>query len=294
MNLFSTMAAGLPRSDRPFRTLGGLWGWGDMLLVRDWRLQQHATRDEFRLLDGQNRCHAQGDEATCRNRLEELRDEYDLHVAPGPSVVVLHGIMRTRYCMMPLSRHLAREGFASYNVAYPAARWSIGRSAQQLRGIVEGLAAGGPVHLVGYSLGGLVIRQMLADGPTSARLGRCVFIGTPNQGAEKADRFATWRLFRWLFGPAGPELCTLQGHGIIHRLPACPNQEVGIIAGGTGGRGYMPWLSGDNDFTVTVASTHLPGERDFRLVRAGHASLPMVRDTLRHTAAFLKTGQMAD
>ncbi len=293
MSTTNTSVAVAQAGVRTLPTLGGLWSWADRLLLGDWRLQQHAGSGVFRVLDGRSRCHATGDEATCRARLEQLRGQGLIVERPGPSVVLLHGILRTRHCMNPLARFLERQGFATYNVGYPAARWPMARHAESLRQIVEGLHDRGPVHLVGYSMGGLVIRRMLADGPLATPLGRCVFIGTPNRGAEKANPFVNWPLFRWLFGPAGLELSTVDGCGICSTLPPRPEQECGIIAGGTGQeRGLLPVLPGDNDFTVTVESTHLPDEEAFRLVRCGHARLPMHRETLAATAAFLQSGRM--
>src|SRR5919197_897947 len=54
------------------------------------------------------------------------------------------------------------------------------------------------VDLVGYSAGGVVVRELLADPPRAARARHVVLIGTPNHGAEVAG----------LAAALDPRLCT--------------------------------------------------------------------------------------
>lgn len=271
-------------------TCGGLHRWGDVHLFRDWRIQQHAVcRDQYRLLDRHNLRHAAGSEAACRARLDEIRTERGLEPWNGEAVLVLHGLMRTRYSMVMVAKHLARAGYDVYNVTYPTTRQSIPAHGDNLVRVLAGLPTARRIHLVGYSLGGLVIRSALTKFH-DPRLGRVVMMGTPNLGAEKADRWATWPLFDWVVGETGWQLGTSE-RGISKQLPPTLPVEFGIIAGGRQSeRGYYPFLPGDNDFTVTVASTRLPGARDFALVRCAHAFLPYHRAVLEYTSSFLAKG----
>ena len=76
------------------------------------------------------------------------------------------------------------------------------------------------------------------------------------------------------------------------RIPV-PAAEIGILAGGTGGFGFNPWLGEDNDGLVRVTETRLDGaETDFRLVHSFHAVMPKNRDVVLATAAFLMTGRL--
>ena len=66
-----------------------------------------------------------------------------------------------------------------------------------------------PVHFVGYSMGGLIIRAYLQK-YRPQHLGRVVMLGTPNQGSEVADAIRHFWLYRRFYGPAGQELITDQ------------------------------------------------------------------------------------
>ena len=70
-----------------------------------------------------------------------------------------------------------------------------------------------------------------------------------------------------------------------------PSGEFGIIAGGLGdGEGYNPLLPGDDDGTVRVEETMLPGAADFILIRSTHTLILFEEETARQTIHFLKTG----
>ena len=145
------------------------------------------------------------------------------------TVLVLHGIVRTRYSMEDLAAHLRQAGYQAYSVGYPSTRADVERHARCLKSIVDGLPEASKIHFVGHSMGGLVIRAYLAD-PSSLRgerLGRMVMIGTPNHGAERADALAGTFPFDQIFGPAGAQLVT-GPEGIAQQLPKSPPLEFEI------------------------------------------------------------------
>ena len=74
--------------------------------------------------------------------------------------------------------------------------------------------------------------------------------------------------------------------------PAC---EFGILAGGRSAtKGYNPLLPGDNDATVTVASTRLPGAADFILLPVIHSFLMTDQAAINATRHFLKHGRFEE
>lgn len=287
MNLLRAITQGRPTS-------GGLYGWGDVLLFRDWRIQQRVGQERYRLLNGWNQCLITGSEEDCRRKLEAIKQERQLTPWQGESVLLLHALAHVRYSMNPLARHLRKLGFHTYQFSYPSTREPIEQHAQRLRKVIAELPAeAAPLHLVGHSLGGIVIRAAL-DGWHDERLGRCVFLGVPHQGAEKADQFAHWKLFQWFFGPSGDQL-RLPPHGIVNRLPPTLDLEFASIAGGTGkpgGFSMVTKLSGDNDFTVTVQSTKLPGAADWARTRCLHFFMPCQRTVQTWTGNFLRFGYL--
>ena len=77
-------------------------------------------------------------------------------------VVVLHGIARSSSHMEPLAEYLEAQGYQVFNLDYPSTE-------QKLEELVDGVQAQlrekldpeRPVHFVGYSMGGLVVRAVL-------------------------------------------------------------------------------------------------------------------------------------
>lgn len=221
--------------------------------------------------------------------LDRVLEEKQPAPAGEKVALVLHGLIRSRFSMNGIVRHLASEGYTAYTVGYPSTRLSIEDHAVFLHKIIDGQKQATEIHLIGHSMGGLVIRTTLAQFP-DPRVRRVVMMGTPNLGAQRADTFSRVWLFPVILGPAGMQLVTSKG-GIIHSLPPIAPVEVGIIAGGTGGkRGIDPFFGEDNDGIVSVASTRLPGARDFLVVPYLHAILPDSKTIHESTANFLKHG----
>ena len=277
-----TYSAGMP-------TLGGLQFWADVYLLNDWRVQRNVYSGDCRLLDGSDRRYVLGDEKTCLDAMKRIREQQNLVADRRPAVLLLHGLGRTWKSMRPIGRYLESKGYAPYYVAYPSTRRPVAEHAENLRRIVARLDGPEAIHLVGYSLGGLVVRAYLA-GDYDARIKRVILLGTPNQGAHKADLWDGNWAYQKIMGPAGQELGTGE-EGIVTSLPDTLPVEFGIIAGGKGdGKGYSFVLTGDDDRTVAVESTRLPGASDFVIVRSIHSFLINRREAHEYIASFLLHG----
>ena len=112
------------------------------------------------------------------------------------------------------------------------------------------------VHLVGHSLGGLVILEALAR--HSVACGRIVCLGSPLNGSGAATAVAGWPSGRRIIGKS------LEEHLSRGAATAPAGREIGIVAGsrsfGTGR--FFGNLSAPNDGTVTVEETSLAGAAD--------------------------------
>lgn len=198
------------------------------------------------------------------------------HPSNGSSVVLVHGMGRTSISMAPLAFALSSRGYAPSRFGYPSRTVEIaaaGRSlADHVRRLVEGRSPSS-VHLVGHSLGGILIRWLIAH-ERPPRLGRVVMLAPPNQGSSVADRIASgWasRFFRPL-----PDLTT-RPSSMARNIPTPTDIEIGIIAG-------------DRDNKVSVEETHLSGQKDHVVVASGHTFI-MARPTVhRLVLRFLETG----
>ena len=216
---------------------------------------------------------------------------------PGrEAVVVLHGLGRTSFSMRGMANHLESAGFVVANVGYssrsgpPAELVDVIRD--QIRKDLGDPEAYDSIHFVTHSLGGILVRALLAD-QAPASLGRVVMLAPPNKGSEVVDQLGDYRFFRGLMGPTAVELGTAHD-ALPKRLPA-PTYELGVIAGN---RSIEPWLSwlipGDDDGKVSIESTKIDGMTDFRVVDSTHTFImnsAVVRDEVLH---FLRHGRFRE
>lgn len=267
-------------------TLGGRLFWGDVCFRRGYRIQQNVFSQHFRLLDPKDRHCASGTLAECREALERISRENCLPLDTGHAVLCIHGIGRSSKSMNPIVQALKNEPVTTVPFDYPSNRSSLAECANYLRQVVDSLSAAEHISFVVHSMGGLVVRRYLQDS-SSSRHHRLIMLGTPNQGAELASMLKSLSLFRAIYGPAGQELAAGE-NSVAAALPV-PTFPFGIIAGGRGAeRGYNPLLKGDNDGTVTVVSTLLPGAADFLRISRLHSFLMSAPEAQTAIRTFLK------
>ena len=144
-----------------------------------------------------------------------------------------------------------------------------------------------PVHFVGHSLGGLVVRAYLAESRV-ANLGRVVLIGVPNNGTPLVDRSRD----SWWMDLAGPTARSL-GTGSDSFPASLPNPDypTGVIAGSRSGGFPLDGIPGADDGLVPVESTKVPGMVDFIVVESGHSFMRYSNEVARQTIAFLRRGE---
>jgi pimeloyl-ACP methyl ester carboxylesterase len=274
------------------QTLGGRQFWGDVQFFHGWRIQRNVFTGHYRLLDEKDRRHASGSLADCQDKLQTLRAERGIPEMSGRGVILLHGIVRSSKSIYKVADQLRAEGFAAFPMEYPSTQISIPEAADHLDSVIRNLEGIEELHLVGHSMGGLVIRAWF-DRHGDPRVKRVVMLGTPNYGAELADYFKRNVLFRTIFGPAGRQLVT-DDAGLIPKLPI-PPVEFAVIAGGRGdGKGWNPLIPGDDDGTVTVQSVKLAGAADSSVIPVLHHALLGDAEVARQTARFLKTGALRE
>lgn len=294
----------------PMPTLGGKQFWADELFFHDWRIQRNAHSGECRLLDGRNFRYATGTFEDCRDALNAIKEKKKLPPMSGKAVVVLHGLVRSRSSMDSLCKYLRdKGGYEIFNVEYPSTQADIAEHAACLRKILRNLDGIEEINFVGHSMGNIVIRYCLGDfaredplkQPTSEaaidhrithRFHRFVMLGPPNQASDLAITFADNAIFKTIAGESGQQLG--RDFAELEKRLATPDFEFGIIAGGRGGdKGYNPLLPGDNDGTITVASTRLAGARDSIVVPVMHSFIMDSGKVHELTLRFLKTGSFA-
>lgn len=215
------------------------------------------------------------------------------HDAHGRSdtIVFLHGLGRTWLSMAWLAKKARQRGYGVVNHGYRSRRHSIEEHARQLRLVVGAISGTGCVHFVTHSLGGIVVRAMLADRSAwPERLGRTVMLSPPNQGSELVDFLGGSAVYQSVLGPAGAELGT--------RAESTPNRlgrvefDVGVI---TGDRSLGPFsgriFPGPTDGKVSVARAQVEGMRDFRVVRRSHTFIMYASEVAEAVFHFLEHGR---
>jgi len=207
----------------------------------------------------------------------------------GAAVVYVHGLWMPGGQGALLRRRLQRaHGYAWHIFRYDSVREPMARITGLLRDFIDGIEAP-RVHLVGHSLGGLVILRYL-EGHAMAQPGRAVFLGTPASGSRAVRYLGRRRWGRRLMGRAIEE--ELLGDRERHWAWA-NERELGIIAGTVplGVGRLLLKFDEDNDGTITAAETRLAGASAWRSVRVSHTGLLLSAQVARETGSFLEHGR---
>ncbi|MGB4106315.1 MAG: alpha/beta hydrolase [Alphaproteobacteria bacterium] len=205
-------------------------------------------------------------------------------------VVLLHGILRSRTDMLPLSRYLKKRGYETINILYPSRKKNI----EDLTAFVDekirtakNYSDSMPLHFVTHSMGGLIARYYIASRKPK-NLGRVVMLAPPNGGSEFADFLTDHKrlspIFEKLFGPASGQLVTGYKH-----LDGAIDYPLGIIAGNRSINPLAPWiLPGEHDGIVPVERTKIDGMRDHIVVPSTHTFMMFRPAVMRQVAHFLE------
>ncbi len=145
------------------------------------------------------------------------------------------------------------------------------------------------LHLVGHSLGGLVIYRYLERYPEQPP-GRVVFIGTP---AVRCG--AAMGIGRLAWGASILGKCVAEELLIERERRWTHARELGIIAGTRPlGLGHLvARYHGQNDGTIAVVETRLPGATEHLAVHASHMGMLLSARVARQAGTFLRAGHFA-
>jgi pimeloyl-ACP methyl ester carboxylesterase len=206
---------------------------------------------------------------------------------PDPAqVVVVHGLWMTGAEATLFRHRLAAQGFAVRQYHYHSV-------SQPPAAVLDGLADevlrhGGPVHLVGHSLGGLVILRLL-EARGDLPVGRVVLLGSPVNGSAAAQGLVRLAGSDWMFGAMAGELLS----GAPRRW--CGTTPVGVVAGtqSLGLGRLVAGLDGPNDGTVAVAEARLEGASAILELSVSHVGLLLSQRVVAATASFLGGGELS-
>jgi pimeloyl-ACP methyl ester carboxylesterase len=186
-----------------------------------------------------------------------------------------------------LARRLRLLGFRACIFSYPSVRSDLAANAAQLARFLESLDAD-TVHLVGHSLGGILIRALFQNHPRQ-KPGRIVTLGTPHGGSRVAAHLGQSTFWR-----------RVMGKGIAQLLAATPQQwapparDIGAICGTRSfgiGKLLVRDLPRPNDGLLTVKESAYPAAHEHLALRVSHTGMLFSRTVACQVAAFLKNGR---
>ena len=202
------------------------------------------------------------------------------------SVVLVHGLWMPGSELSLLRRRIARAGFQPVQFRYHSVSADLDAGADSLAAFVGDLSAE-TVHLVGHSLGGLVMLKLL-ERYDAERVGRLVCLASPFGGSAAGVNLA--RL------PGGARVLGKAMAQVLEETPGRRwdgRRELGIVAGRVPlGMGRLfGSLASPHDGTVAVEETQLPGATDHIVLPATHFSMLWSRAVADQVVAFLRRGR---
>jgi pimeloyl-ACP methyl ester carboxylesterase len=145
------------------------------------------------------------------------------------------------------------------------------------------------VHFVGHSLGGLVIYRFLERFPEQPP-GRVVFLGTPSVGSRAAEYAGRFAPVAHVMGQSvAEELLKPRARRWAHASP------LGIVAGNQpiGLGQLLAQFKEENDGTVAVSETRMPGASDHIVLPVSHMGMLLSGRVAHETGLFLTQGHFS-
>ena len=214
--------------------------------------------------------------------------------SPRETVVLLHGLLRGPRSMRRLAANLEEAGFDVVNVAYDSREQTFDEILDEVRSALDSADVDDAprLHFVTFSLGGIVLRGLLADDAPD-NLGRIVMLAPPNHVSEIVDALGDTFLFRAVFGQTAVALGT-SAASLPNTLPV-PTAEFGVIAGT---RSWNPigslLIPGDDDGAVSIESTKLEGMVDHTVVPRTHTFVMNDQRVAEAVVWFLRSGRFVN
>lgn len=205
---------------------------------------------------------------------------------PRRVVVFVHGLWMPGFELAWLRAQLRKAGFETCQFHYSTVRKDVAANAEDLFAFARD-CGGDELHVVGYSLGGVVALEMLARFYDQLPPGRVVLVGSPVRGSNAAKHLTGSLWGKWLLGASAQ-------HGLDEDHADCwhSQRELGVIAGTKSfGMGrVMAELPEPNDGTVALDETVLESAQDCVDFPLTHVTLMFSRRVANAIVAFLRSG----
>ena len=200
------------------------------------------------------------------------------------ATVLVHGLWNGAWSMASMAKRLRSRGHHVEVFNYPTRDKSLEAHAGELHDFITKVSTE-ELHLVGHSMGGLIILNLLSRFDDLAP-GRVVLMGTPVKGSSIVKRLEKLPGQKFLFGKAMETL--LEG---FQYIPS--HRETGMIRGTRPlGLGRITGRSSEvNDGSVTVSETELDGLKDSLEMAVTHSQMLVSAAVIRQVEQFLMNGK---
>src|SRR5690348_11786471 len=200
-------------------------------------------------------------------------------------VAFVHGRYMVGAELGLLRRRVEQAGFATRLFQYHSLPPGVDENAMLLADHLKGVSAE-RVHLVGQSLGGMVILRLFQRGVTLPP-GRVIFMGSPVRGSLAAQNLRD-KGWGFLLGRSGPE-----GLTVPHSAEWKESRELGVIAGTHqfSLNPFRPAIPTPHDGMVSVEETRIAGAKDSIELHLAHTTMLFSEKLADQVSAFLREGQ---
>jgi pimeloyl-ACP methyl ester carboxylesterase len=213
-------------------------------------------------------------------------------------VVYVHGLWLNGWESLLLRRRLSRRlQCDALSFRYSSVGVGLRENARALAAFLVQIRAS-TLHLVGHSMGGLVILELFengfaADGGAERAAlapGRVVLLGAPVRGSRAARNLNQWPLGRRVLGRTAAEVLLPE-----RQRRWLGARDLGVIAGDVpvGFGRLMGPFGAPSDGTVLVEETLLDGAKEHLILRTTHSGMVYSAGVANQIASFLQEGRFA-
>lgn len=202
---------------------------------------------------------------------------------PIETIVLVHGLWEKPFHLKLLGFYLSRYHYDVQYFSYSPIKHNLAENTKLLFDFLKMIKTK-KLYLVGHSLGGLLIVELL-ESYALFNVVRSVIFGSPVNGSAVARAFGKSKLGNKMLGNSHAALC--DGVRFLCR------HQVGVIAG-IGGRGmgqFFADLPKPHDGAVAVSETKLLGATDSLSMELSHFTMLFSTSMVSKIVSFLKVGK---
>jgi hypothetical protein len=196
-------------------------------------------------------------------------------------IVFIDGIGGKCYMRGGLIRFFSELGYSVDCFDYAASKQSLAEIKVRLRQLLSEVGARGDYMAIGYSFGGVLIRQILQESGEDFRTpSRLVLLASPVRAVRLALRTRSWRVFELLAGECGQVTASPT---IMDRIsmPAIPTACIYGVWPWLGPLGFFDGFKLPHDGMLAVEEVLVPNAELSIPIQASHAFIPNNREALK-------------